>query len=172
MNPTAYWDALDSVGWFEAYTPEALDALRLRLQRQFESQGGDLVLELGTPLVDPEAMVDRRYCAWLLERYALASAGRFQPEDVVLELGKRGQPSRLTYRLGGSSFTREFAYEMMTVEGAIHALANEGLASLDSPYRFFELPGADAVGIALVRPEAYERAKEMGLLTPSWASPA
>lgn len=169
MDPTAYWDALKSVGWFEAYSREALDDLRLRLQRQFERHGGDLVLELATPLVDPEAIVDRRYCAWILERYALASGGRFQPEEVVFDLGKRGEESRLSFRLGGTTFSRQFVYEMITVENAIHSLVNEAVSSLGGPYRFHELPGADAAGIVLVRPDAYERAKAMGLLKSSWA---
>lgn len=165
-----YWNALEAAGWFEAYGDAYRAQFRESLERYWR-QGPHLAANaLGRPAYDTEWLAEYREAPkMVVESFARASDGHFQPQNLQYEYFKTAQSRdnwcRLSFDHAGHHFWSEFLWLSGEAEPAMLDLCNEALAEVGSPFRFFETPGDQCCYVALVRPEAFQDIKARGWLT-------
>lgn len=170
MTFEEYWQALESSGWFRAYSDDGRAWFASTLARFWSQDSSLTVYCLGRPAYDSEWLAELGEAPrMVVESYARASDGQFQPKDITYEyfkrLAGRDRWCRLAFTHLGNRVTAEFPWLGGEAESAMTRLCNEALAAAGSPYRFYEVPSADqCCYVALVTPEAHAAVTARGWL--------
>lgn len=156
---------LEATGWTAGWTPAAISALRERVTMGHRRHPEHLYLSLATGGYDSECIEDDESYPSVVEAYAEASGGVFNPVDVESEILDEDTKVRVSFRLKGKSFRTVLPFDGDYVDSKFEAFLNRSLKSVGEKVAFFSLPPVDqTLSVVCVAPAAYRKAEAAGLI--------
>lgn len=170
------WDGLARSGWLSDLGRDRAQELKAELEKAEDSDPDHLWTRLADLSFDVECVFkasdeegEKGPYVSILERYAAASRGLFQPYDLEDELDPIARSARVSFEHDGRSYGCEVPWHDDFFRDEVHDLVNRALADSEVDQRFVFLP-ADESGdllLALIRPEVGLEAERLGLLPES-----
>src|SRR5262245_797323 len=171
MTAEEYWDGLERVGWL-AHVPASEQAgLRERIERCFAENPKYAFLTLGRVGFDGECIMGEggpdeplSYYA-LLQDFARASGGRFQPVKIVDRVWWDRGLTQVSFAHNGLEYRWSKAIATDWFQAEVLDLVNRALKDAAVKERFIPLPTVDQCwNIVFLPPAVYRKAVRAGLI--------